>query len=172
MSLEEELNKLNAGAALLSEGIKDHQSNIIKARRKSKELCEELDELAQDITNLAEASMVWQKLGGFKRNRRNSREFDADELRTTFNAIDKDSSGKINRDELRTAIMEQNATLKDEQLDALINFADVDGDGEIDFEEYKTIMNFQSGIPENKPSSRRSSKDAAPDIAGPVGGPA
>ena len=36
--------------------------------------------------------------------------------------------------------------LSQDQIEALINFADTNGDGEIDFEEYKEIMSFQSGV--------------------------
>ena len=132
----------------IGEGAKQAQATGAKVRRKSKELTEQLDELHSEVTSLCEAASVWKALGGFKRNRRNSKDLSEDTLRAAFNSIDKDGSGKIDRDELKGALEADGGQLKEEQITAMLNFADTDGDGEIDFEEYKTIMQVQSGVPQ------------------------
>ena len=64
-----------------------------------------------------------------------------------FRRYDADGGGTIDRDELRAAInREREKPLEEKQLTALMNFADSDGNGEIDFEEYKQIMTYSSGM--------------------------
>ena len=68
-------------------------------------------ELKTMVESLAEASSVWKSLGGFKRNRRNSKDLSDDVLLSSFKEIDKDGSGKIDRDELRDALEKENGKL-------------------------------------------------------------
>ena len=59
-------------------------------------------------------------------------------LKNVFELFDKDSSGKISSEELRLVLDLQ---LKDKQVvNTLINDTDLDGDGEISFDEFKTMM--------------------------------
>jgi len=61
--------------------------------------------------------------------------------------MDTDGSGFIGKDELKEALSKSaGAEISDEQIDQLIKFADKDGDGQISFEEYETIMNIKSGV--------------------------
>lgn len=153
MSLERALRELSQGAAAVASGCKDLDKDYTRVRRRSKDLCEALAELHEEVTNAAEAASVFRALGGYKRNRRNSKDFNEDTLRASFAALDTDGSGSIDRKELRTAIVAENGSLKDEQIDALISFADADGNGEIDFDEYKNIMKYQSGVPTSAPAA-------------------
>lgn len=146
MSLEDELKKMVDGAQALGEEVKDTSKEYVRVRRKSKDLTEALGDIHDKVSDMAEAASIWRTLGGFKRNRRNSKDLSEDTLKAAFAALDADNSGKIDRDELKTGIQMENASLKDEQIEALINFADADQDGEISFEEYKTIMAYQSGV--------------------------
>jgi hypothetical protein len=146
-SLEESLMAISLGAESVQEGTKDTNKDIIRMRRRSKEVEESLSDMKQEITDAAEASSVWRNLGGFNRNRRNSKEYSDDDMKAAFDAIDTDGSGTLDREELAAAIRKEGGKLSDEQVNNLINFADADGDGEIDFEEYKKIMTLQSGVP-------------------------
>ena len=92
---------------------KGRQSVYQRVRRKSKDLTEELHDLAEKVSNLAEAASVWRALGGFKRNRRNSKDLSEDVLLAAFQQIDKDKSGKIDRTELGDALKAENGNLKD-----------------------------------------------------------
>ena len=49
-------------------------------------------------------------------------------------AFDKDGSGKISEDELRTVMQSLGERLTDDELREMIREADTDGDGEIDYE--------------------------------------
>ena len=147
LSLLEELSNITNSAANLAEQSADTGKAAIKLRRKSKDLCEVLEEIHDEVESLAEAASVFRSLGGFKKVRRNSKDLGEDTLRLAFNAIDADGGGTIDRDELRAAInREREKPLEEKQLTALMNFADSDGNGEIDFEEYKQIMTYSSGM--------------------------
>lgn len=65
-----------------------------------------------------------------------------DYLKTAFDMFDKDGSGKIDKDELMQLLQGQdmeNMVPKD-QLLAYIQEVDENGDGEIDFEEFRLMM--------------------------------
>ena len=123
-------------------------------------------DLEKGFTDIAEASSVWQNLGGFKRNRRNSKELNEDELREAFNKIDKDGSGSIDREELEEALNKEmeaeGKKLTADQIDQLMNFADADGNGEIDFDEYKTIIQASSGVPKKTGAAAADAEASAP----------
>jgi calmodulin len=54
--------------------------------------------------------------------------------------FDADGNGFIDRDELRKVMSSLNESLTEEELDAMIKEADINGDGEISFEEFKAMM--------------------------------
>lgn len=63
-------------------------------------------------------------------------------LRNAFKMFDKDGSGKISIDEMKQALGAglDGQTEEEEEWIELINEVDIDGDGEIDFEEFITLM--------------------------------
>ncbi|XP_033736501.1 calmodulin-like [Pecten maximus] len=63
------------------------------------------------------------------------------ELRNAFKLFDKDKSGKIDFEELRVALSSIGESLTDEQVQKMLQEADRNGDGEIDYEEFITMMN-------------------------------
>ena len=72
---------------------------------------------------------------------------DEQALRETFARLDLDGSGKINKDELREALLMKSAPSApaleaaiDVQVDTMIAWADLDDDGLISFQEYKKII--------------------------------
>lgn len=62
------------------------------------------------------------------------------ELRDAFAVFDSDGSGSISRSELKKLMKNLGQTLSDAELDAMMDEVDTDGNGEIDFEEFKTMM--------------------------------
>ena len=56
-----------------------------------------------------------------------------EELRAAFGVFDKDSSGKISAAELRHVMTNLGEKLTDEEVDEMVREADIDGDGEIDY---------------------------------------
>lgn len=58
-----------------------------------------------------------------------------EQLRDAFKEIDADGSGSIDRSELKEMMMSMMSNdYTEEEIDAMIDKADLDGDGEIDFE--------------------------------------
>jgi Ca2+-binding EF-hand superfamily protein len=62
------------------------------------------------------------------------------ELRLAFDMIDTDSSGTISMAELRGLMKKCNQMLSDEEINAIMSEFDVDGNGELDFDEFKQLM--------------------------------
>ena len=57
-----------------------------------------------------------------------------EELRTAFRVFDKDDSGSISVAELRYVMTNLGEELSDAEVQEMVREADVDGDGEIDYE--------------------------------------
>lgn len=62
------------------------------------------------------------------------------ELKDAFAVFDADSSGSISRSELKKLMKNLGQTLSDPELDAMMDEVDTDGNGEIDFLEFKSMM--------------------------------
>lgn len=61
-------------------------------------------------------------------------------LRSAFSYFDKDGSGTISREELRQCLQSDDFTLKDEEVDNLLNGVDANDDGEVDYDEFMEMM--------------------------------
>jgi Ca2+-binding EF-hand superfamily protein len=61
-------------------------------------------------------------------------------LKSAFTYFDKDGSGTISRDELRACLHNEDFTMTDEIIDTLLNEADKNGDGSIDYNEFLEMM--------------------------------
>lgn len=56
------------------------------------------------------------------------------EYTEAFRLFDRDSNGKLDKDELRFILRKLNADITDKTLNEMITAADVDGDGNIDYD--------------------------------------
>merc|ERR1711977_352570 len=63
-----------------------------------------------------------------------------EELRDAFKVFDKDNNGFISAAELRHVMTNLGEKLTDEKVDKMIREADVDGDGQINYEEFVKMM--------------------------------
>ena len=61
-------------------------------------------------------------------------------LRETFDMYDADGSGDIDQSELKTLMAQLGFDLSDEELSNMVAEVDVDGNGEIDFEEFVQLF--------------------------------
>lgn len=116
--------------------------DCLRVRRKSKELGQHLGDLAVQASTLAGAAQVWRSLAP----KIDPALLTETALREAFDAIDVDGSGKLEGPEVAAAIKKGNPDATDEMIQNLIKFADTDGDGTIDFEEYMAIM--RTGVDE------------------------
>ncbi|KAI5587558.1 hypothetical protein POPTR_005G052800v4 [Populus trichocarpa] len=72
---------------------------------------------------------------------RKMRENDAaEELKEAFKVFDKDQDGYISPNELRHVMINLGEQLTDEELEQMIREADLDGDGQVNYEEFVRIM--------------------------------
>lgn len=62
------------------------------------------------------------------------------EIREQFNYFDANGDGKISKKELKKGLKKLKQDSSSKIVKAMIKDADVDGDGEVDFEEFKSIL--------------------------------
>lgn len=62
------------------------------------------------------------------------------ELKEAFRVFDKDGNGFISAAELRHVMTNLGEKLTDEEVDEMIREADIDGDGQVNYEEFVTMM--------------------------------
>lgn len=63
-----------------------------------------------------------------------------DELREAFSIFDKDGNGMISADELKSALLNLGEKMDDVEIEAMMKAADLDGNGQIDYEEFIAMM--------------------------------
>ena len=63
-----------------------------------------------------------------------------DEIPTTFQVFDKDGDGFLSADELRQVMGNNGEKLTDDEVEELIREADIDNDGQINYEEFVTLL--------------------------------
>merc|ERR1719167_1976810 len=64
-----------------------------------------------------------------------------DEIREAFQVFDGDGNGFINRQELACVMGNLGEALTSEEIQSMIDEADIDGDGQINYEEFFSMMN-------------------------------
>ena len=63
-----------------------------------------------------------------------------EELKEAFKVFDKDGNGFISAAELRHVMTNLGEKLTDEEVDEMIREADVDGDGQVNYDEFVKMM--------------------------------
>ncbi|WOL07979.1 calmodulin-like protein 11 [Canna indica] len=63
-----------------------------------------------------------------------------EELKEAFKVFDKDQNGFISASELRNVMINLGEKLTDEEVDQMIREADLDGDGQVNYEEFVRMM--------------------------------
>uniref|UniRef100_A0A6V4UVM3 EF-hand domain-containing protein n=1 Tax=Prymnesium polylepis TaxID=72548 RepID=A0A6V4UVM3_9EUKA len=152
--LEKQMAELMAGVSEIDTGAKKAQADASRARRKSREL----DDMFSSVDTAGHKKLT--SLMG--RQRRKSRDFGDDELKSAFDKFDTDKSGKLNREELMKAIKEAEPSATEEAVQDMINFADKNGDDQIDFEEFKKAITTK---PEEAATTTKPKEAAAPGPA-------
>ncbi|XP_053397983.1 calmodulin-like [Mercenaria mercenaria] len=72
------------------------------------------------------------------------------EFRLAFSVFDKDGDGTISTTELSSVLKNMGQNLPDADLEEMINEVDEDGNGEIDFDEFLTMMENKLQYKENE----------------------
>lgn len=97
--------------------------------------------LGRDVEWIKRSEMLnaWSNLAEGAPSQR-SRSYSDEELRATFESIDTDNSGDIDRGELTSAIKAINPEVDDAAVESMLAYGDKDGDYQVSFEEFKKIM--------------------------------
>ena len=102
---------------------------------------EELEDIVKAVDLNGDGEIDFEEFVSMMRLRMDERHQDPEEdLREAFNMFDADGSGFIDREEVRILMKKLAQTLTDDEIDAIMDAADSDGDGEISFEEFKHMM--------------------------------
>ena len=72
-----------------------------------------------------------------------------EEIREAFRVFDKDGNGFISAAELRHVMTNLGEKLTDEEVDEMIREADIDGDGQVNYEGISFIFCFEKYFPNN-----------------------
>ncbi|CAI9118355.1 OLC1v1019915C1 [Oldenlandia corymbosa var. corymbosa] len=65
---------------------------------------------------------------------------DEEELKEAFKVFDKDQNGYISASELRHVMINLGEKLTDEEVEQMIREADLDGDGQVNYDEFVKMM--------------------------------
>jgi Ca2+-binding EF-hand superfamily protein len=102
---------------------------------------DELEDMIRAVDLNGDGEIDFEEFIGLMRLRMDERQRDPEEdLRDAFNIFDADRSGYIDRDEVRLLMKKLAQTLTEEEIDAIMEEVDTDGDGEISFEEFRAMM--------------------------------
>ncbi|KAK7344066.1 hypothetical protein VNO77_13308 [Canavalia gladiata] len=70
-----------------------------------------------------------------------------EELKEAFKVFDKDQNGYISASELRHVMINLGEKLTDEEVEQMIKEADLDGDGQVNYDEFVKMMMTEQGSP-------------------------
>jgi Ca2+-binding EF-hand superfamily protein len=93
------------------------------------------------------------------------------EVRRGFRLLDEDHSGRLDREELKAVLMMFNLDIKSHLVDKIIDIADADGSGDIDYAEFAQIMTCENIFDLNHGANAKNFADLKGAPAKRVGGP-
>uniref|UniRef100_A0A7S2N4B6 EF-hand domain-containing protein n=1 Tax=Haptolina brevifila TaxID=156173 RepID=A0A7S2N4B6_9EUKA len=128
--LEKQMEALMSGVAAVESGAKTAGKAASKARRRSRDLEVQLEGMSEGQKGFSDLVRV----------RRKSKDYKAEDLKKIFDELDVDKSGFLSKDELLQAIRQAEPTATEKQVDDMMKYADVNGDGEISFEEFEKAL--------------------------------
>ena len=100
---------------------------------------EELQDMINNVDANCNSIIYFQEFLIMMARKINSEECE-EEIQEAFCVFDKDSNGFISAAELRQVMINLGEKQVDEQVDEMIREADIDGDGQVSYEEFVTMM--------------------------------
>lgn len=130
---------------------------------------DEIDRMIQEADIDGNGTVEWDEfLRLMKRYlKRRAQQDEDDEFQEAFTVFDHDGNGFIDREELRLTMQRLGEELSEADVAAMISLADTDGDGRINFEEFKKMMCLRRNgeTPDPATVSTGSAHSAAPSFA-------
>ena len=121
--------------------IESHELRHVMGELGEQPTDEELEDMIRAVDLNGDGEIDFEEFISLMRLRMDERQRDPEEdLRDAFNMFDADRSGFIDRDEVRALMKKLAQTLTEEEIDAIMEEVDTDGDGEISFEEFRAMM--------------------------------
>ena len=105
-----------------------HASSVVRVTREEEEGSRSTSPLAQEIVHKSKSSAVI-----------TSEVFSDDEIKSAFQFLDLDKNSHIGAAELRHALICSGALVTDEEIDAMISILDVNGDGQVNFQQFRMM---------------------------------
>lgn len=127
----------------------------------------ELQDMIAEVDSNSSGTIDLQEFLGLMARRMKDTESE-EELREAFRVFDQDQNGFISATELRHVMTNLGEKLSDEEIGEMIREADVDSDGNINYDEFVKVMmaKRRSKRTEEKAAARGKKKSGAPSDAG------
>ncbi|KAI6213368.1 Calmodulin [Aphelenchoides besseyi] len=108
------------------------------------EILEMINEVDIDGNGQIEFPEFWQVISALSGNnvmmKRMMKETDSEMIREAFRVFDKDGNGVITAQEFRYFMIHMGQQFSEQEVDEMIKEVDVDGDGDINYEEFVKMM--------------------------------
>ncbi|KAJ2449403.1 hypothetical protein EV183_004915 [Coemansia sp. RSA 2336] len=101
---------------------------------------EELNDMINEVDENGDGSIDFPEFVAMMARKPMSSEGPEDEILEAFRVFDKNNDGVISADELRQVMNSLGEKLTDAEIEEMIREADVDGDGQINYEEFAKMM--------------------------------
>ena len=102
---------------------------------------EELEQMLHDADDDNNGTLDFAEFLVMMEHKMNEVDHEA-EMRSVFKVYDRDGNGTISADELKYMMTQLGEPLTDAEVDEFIRVADVDNDGQIDYEEFVKCMSI------------------------------
>ncbi|XP_019452032.1 PREDICTED: calmodulin-like protein 8 [Lupinus angustifolius] len=105
---------------------------------------EELQDMISEVDVDGNGTIEFDELLNLMTNKFKNADADEEEINEAFKIFDKDQNGYISATELRHVMINLGEKLTDEEVEQMIKEADLDGDGQVNYDEFvKMMMNIR-----------------------------
>lgn len=101
---------------------------------------EEIAHLVKEVDTDGDGEIDFSEFVAMMSKQKEMAEDEPDIAREAFNMFDKDGNGQITADELRQLMRKLGESLSGKEIEMMIEEADADGDGQINFEEFAKLL--------------------------------
>lgn len=104
----------------------------------------ELDEIFKEVDEDGSGMVDFDEFIEMMRKRLLGAYDNATDVRSAFELLDKDGSGKVSRDEIENVVVHFCGKLTEDEVTVIMSAADINHDGELDYEEFSLMMQQMS----------------------------